>query len=423
MVVALVLAILLACIPEIHEQCPLITEKVQAPVLPADFARVDALLIQRAVCMTNEVQQLRGSLARSFRIYFAYDTLPPLCARLQQARQLAASGKARSAGKKYQALLVAAQVIELAIAVHAFSEYSDGVGVPAGEIVQMQSLFGDQMVPLLDAALSEDPVRIQRALAEHGAQYGAWVEAFGRWSSQVNAQVPRLRVAKLVWDVGMLVVATHEAAGAAAELAASGRPPVLPMPVLVEGGGAAAAGMSQAAYLELADALRRLIASGALDATVVVGLAHLGASGSPPPELPTSFQMSAGGEETTAPGPLRFTQTTASPVFSNDGSFAGRSISQVAAELRSGALKPAEVPVEFIARDGNRLIVNTRSVLPLREAGVPEAQWNLVDRTGSPVVEKTISERLAHNGLGSAGTDVVRITGSGTNASSYQWPP
>ncbi|HEY8208474.1 MAG TPA: hypothetical protein VIG99_13380, partial [Myxococcaceae bacterium] len=159
MAVCLTLVLQLACVAQIREQCPLITEPMPAPAMPVELARVDSVLIQRALCMTNGARALQGPLARSFRIYFAYETLPILCARVEQARQLASSGRIQEAGRKYQALLVASQVVELAIAIHTFSEYADGIGVPSSRIVEMQELFGDQMAPLLDAALSEDPVR------------------------------------------------------------------------------------------------------------------------------------------------------------------------------------------------------------------------------------------------------------------------
>ena len=123
-----------------------------------------------------------------------------------------------------------------------------------------------------------------------------------------------------------------------------------------------------------------------------------------------------------AKGSLRFTQSTASPMFSAEGWFAGRSISQVASDLRLGAMSAADVPVEFIVRDGNRLIVNTRSALALRQAGIPEPLWNLINQTGVPEVEASISKRLFKNELGNSGTDVLRITGSGSGASTYTWP-
>src|SRR5689334_1226467 len=95
-----------ACLPELKERCRPAVEPASV-LLPPDFAQVDQLLVQRAVCMMQSAQQLRGSLSRSFRIYFAEESLPLLCGRLQEARRLAVAGRAREAGRKYQALLVA----------------------------------------------------------------------------------------------------------------------------------------------------------------------------------------------------------------------------------------------------------------------------------------------------------------------------
>jgi hypothetical protein len=109
---------------------------------------------------------------------------------------------------------------------------------------------------------------------------------------------------------------------------------------------------------------------------------------------------------------LRFTQTTASPWFSAEGNFAGQTISDVAAQLRAGTLAASDVPVTVVS-DG--LIVNTRSALALMQAGIPQSEWALVE--GSAEVEAQIAQRLINNGLTEAGTDVIRITGSGGNAS------
>ncbi len=115
---------------------------------------------------------------------------------------------------------------------------------------------------------------------------------------------------------------------------------------------------------------------------------------------------------------LNFTQATASPFFSAQGKFAGRSIASVADDLSSGALKAADVPVEFIVRDGQRLIVNTRSSLALRQAGIPQSQWNLVNRTGVEAVEQNITNRLLCNSLDNAGTpEVEKLFELGTDLS------
>jgi hypothetical protein len=116
-------------------------------------------------------------------------------------------------------------------------------------------------------------------------------------------------------------------------------------------------------------------------------------------------------------GPLRFSQPTASPFFSAEGSMGGRAISSVVDDLRAGVLKPADLPVEYLVRDGNRLLINTRSSLALKQANIPESSWSLINRTGVESAEAAMTDRLLHNGLGSGGTDVLRITGAGKGAS------
>lgn len=96
---------------------------------------------------------------------------------------------------------------------------------------------------------------------------------------------------------------------------------------------------------------------------------------------------------------------------------AGRSIASVADDLSAGILKPADLPVEYLVRDGNSLLINTRSSLALKQAGIPESSWNLINRTGVESAEAAMTERLLRNGLGSGGTDVLRITGAGKGAS------
>ncbi len=118
-------------------------------------------------------------------------------------------------------------------------------------------------------------------------------------------------------------------------------------------------------------------------------------------------------------GALRFSQTTASPWFSAQGDFAGQTISDVAGQLRAGTMSAADVPVQVVTMDGNTLIVNTRSSLALSQAGIPQSSWNLIDMTGNADVMNSITTRLGNNGLTTAGTSTLRITGSGSGASTY----
>jgi filamentous hemagglutinin len=106
-----------------------------------------------------------------------------------------------------------------------------------------------------------------------------------------------------------------------------------------------------------------------------------------------------------------FAQKTFGAMFSKGGAFAGRSVADVAAALRSGAMNASEVPINYIVRDGNTLILNTRSAQALEAAGIPRSAWNAVNRTGQEMFESMLTGQLQRNGLTSAGTAVVRQSG------------
>jgi len=123
--------------------------------------------------------------------------------------------------------------------------------------------------------------------------------------------------------------------------------------------------------------------------------------------------IALGAGPTSSPYPLAFSQTTASFAFNAEGAFAGETVLSVAEGLRAGELTASSLPIRYVMRDGTRLIVNTRSSLALTRAGVPTSEWLLIDATGDAAVEAEITRRLAHNGLTSSGTPVLRATGLG----------
>lgn len=63
-----------------------------------------------------------------------------------------------------------------------------------------------------------------------------------------------------------------------------------------------------------------------------------------------------------------------------------------------------DVPINVIVRDGNTLILNTRSAQALIRADVPRSAWNIVNRTGDPLFERLLTGQLTRNGLTSSGT-------------------
>jgi RHS repeat-associated protein len=117
-------------------------------------------------------------------------------------------------------------------------------------------------------------------------------------------------------------------------------------------------------------------------------------------------------------GTLKFSQTTASPSFSSEGTFTGKTIGGLSSELRAGTVAAKDVPVGYVTIGENNLIVNTRSALSLTRAGIPQESWTLNNVTSTQTT--AIEDRLLRNGLTSEGTPTLRITGLGTGASNLE---
>jgi len=114
-------------------------------------------------------------------------------------------------------------------------------------------------------------------------------------------------------------------------------------------------------------------------------------------------------------GDLRFSQTTLSPNFSVDGLFQGATREEVVEGLRNGTISPSEIPVDFVERDGIKVVNNNRSASVLRQAGIPEDQWDLVNQTGNEEVEKSVDQKLQRNKLPETGTTKAVITRGSNN--------
>ncbi|HEY8749540.1 MAG TPA: hypothetical protein VIM11_16270 [Tepidisphaeraceae bacterium] len=107
-----------------------------------------------------------------------------------------------------------------------------------------------------------------------------------------------------------------------------------------------------------------------------------------------------------------YAQKSFSKAFSTDPEalFPGKTIDDVAGAIRSGQLAPKDVPVQYIVREGNSLILNTRSAQALEQAGIPRSQWNAVNMTGDAGAEARLTGQLQRNGLTSQGTSTVAPT-------------
>lgn len=111
------------------------------------------------------------------------------------------------------------------------------------------------------------------------------------------------------------------------------------------------------------------------------------------------------------PNGCSWAQKNYSEKFSNGGKFSGKTIDDVANELKSGLLKPSDVSIDVIVRDGNALILNTRSTQSLLRADIPVSQWNIIYRTGQEAYEARLTGQLTGNGLTNKGIDYVISNG------------
>ena len=120
---------------------------------------------------------------------------------------------------------------------------------------------------------------------------------------------------------------------------------------------------------------------------------------------------------------VRFAQKTYSGKFSPEGQklyseLAGEPITTVddlSDALAHGTIDVSDISIDYIVRDGNVLILNTRSSQALIQAGIPMDQWNFVNKTGDPLFEEMLTNQLENNGLTSEGTKNVKRSGGQKN--------
>lgn len=104
-------------------------------------------------------------------------------------------------------------------------------------------------------------------------------------------------------------------------------------------------------------------------------------------------------------------QTTFNGTFSKLGMFSGQTVEGVAGALRSGTLSAANIPINVVVRNGQTFILNTRSSAALMRAGIPRSAWNVVNQTGVPFFESSLTGQLGRNSLIN-GTNTIRQSGT-----------
>lgn len=98
-----------------------------------------------------------------------------------------------------------------------------------------------------------------------------------------------------------------------------------------------------------------------------------------------------------------YAQKTFSQNFSNGGLFAGKTVEELALNIKRREIDVQDIPIDFIVRDGRALILNTRSAKALELAGIPRNQWNAINKTGNAASESRLDAQLNSNNLDSHG--------------------
>lgn len=254
----------------------------------AAFAEIDRVLAEREQTISGAVQELRRSLVFQYRNAILKQTLPVLTALRMDAGQAAQEGRGRDAAARYQAALVVSQLVMLEVNLVIIGDFADQAGQYSKQIVAHIRDYDQAMRPLLEAAMSLESERLAAALSDGAKKYDEWVLFTSRWAAAVEggARISQRTIRLL--DTIMIVFAVRQLAVLAARGVSGGGPPMMPMP----SGVIAATRVDLASLARTYEAIRKLVAAGAMDPVVVSGLAAFaGAAARPDLTGPVAWSM------------------------------------------------------------------------------------------------------------------------------------
>ena len=120
---------------------------------------------------------------------------------------------------------------------------------------------------------------------------------------------------------------------------------------------------------------------------------------------------------------VSYAQKTYSYEFSIEGkkkysALAGSPINTVgdlATAIVTGKIDMSAVTVDYIVREGNIIVLNTRTSQALIQAGIPVSEWNTINRTGDSFFENLLDGQLHRNRLTCEGVSDVTLSGGKRN--------
>ncbi len=161
--------------------------------------------------------------------------------------------------------------------------------------------------------------------------------------------------------------------------------------------------------------VRGSIYAGLAVAEAVPGLVALSKGAKFAPKIVSSVAKFLKG---TKSGPLHFSQESVGRAFQSSKTspfkYAGESVADVAKGLRSGNIRPNEIPVRYIVENGKKIAVDNRSLLSLRRAGLNPTKT--IDVTNNATLRSQTLNRVKEQ-LGGVPSTTIRVGGAGKNAS------
>jgi len=118
----------------------------------------------------------------------------------------------------------------------------------------------------------------------------------------------------------------------------------------------------------------------------------------------------------------RFFSSTGAEIYSKLAGQSIRTIDDLADAIRSGKVNPSDIVVETIQRDGQTLILNTRTAKALEEAGIPRSAISTKDVTGDELKEGLLDNQLRRLNK-ELGRDPSDNTGISETTNVYESPP
>ena len=236
------------------------------------------------------VKRISGEDTGACKKKLEHDTVPALRDVLRTAKegrdkafsQPDAAEKAKGlkdAGADYLGLAYATQLSLLAVNFVIVADHANEAGLPheALDVPYNAYVRDEGMLSLLQASLEGDAGKMTAALATGTARFSYHLQYLDKWIVSLNQGAALSGKVVKVADIAMIAISIYQV-WKMPVVAGGGAPSPPTITGVLPGGVAVSAGVNVANLANSLEAIRRLVALGALDGALVGGLASLGGS-------------------------------------------------------------------------------------------------------------------------------------------------